>query len=147
MDPFGAAAESVLAGLAVSAWTDVRTGYIFDRVVIACGVIVAIAKVLERDTASALWGAAACGSALGLLWVVTRGRGLGLGDVKLGALVGSALGVGLGFASLGTAFILGGAYIVGLALFRRLPADRTVVFGPFIALGGAIAMVSAAATR
>ena len=133
--------DILLAGFAVSAWSDVRIGLIFDRVLAFAASAIVIASLLQGSLQEAIAGAAACCSALAVLWVVSRGRGMGLGDVKLAALSGAALGIGGGMLSLGVAFVIGACYVVVLAIARRLPETRTVAFGPFLAVGGVFAMV------
>ena len=133
--------DILLAGFAVSAWSDVRIGLIFDRVLAFAASAIVIASLLQGSLQEAFGGAATCCSALAFLWVVSRGRGIGLGDVKLAALSGAVLGIGGGMLSLGVAFVFGACYVVVLAIARRLPESRTVAFGPFLALGGAFAMV------
>ena len=76
----------------------------------------------------------------GLWWVVRREEGMGLGDVKMLALVGAFLGwpgvlVTLFFGALSGS-------IVGLALMRRGSVDMRskLPFGVFLALGGVVAL-------
>jgi prepilin signal peptidase PulO-like enzyme (type II secretory pathway) len=136
--------DVLLAGLAVCAWTDHRIGLIFDLIVTTCGGIVFIVTLSDRSTLSTIVASAACGSALLLLWIVSRGRGIGLGDVKLAALLGAAQGLTGGMISLGVAFIAGACYVVLLSVLSRLPENRSIALGPFLALGSALAMAVAA---
>jgi leader peptidase (prepilin peptidase)/N-methyltransferase len=136
-----AAGDALLAGLAVCAWTDLRTGLIFDRVLMWCGSIVLLVSVADGSFVASACGALASGSAIALLWALTRGRGIGLGDAKMAALLGAALGATSGLISVGTAFVSGAGFVVLLALARRLPKNRSVALGPFLALGGALAFV------
>jgi prepilin signal peptidase PulO-like enzyme (type II secretory pathway) len=135
--------DALLAGLAVCAWTDLRIGFLFDMVLATCGAIVLLVTLSERLALSSVVASVACGSALLLLWIVSRGRGIGLGDVKLAALLGAAEGLPGGLVALGIAFIAGACYVVVLALSSRLPENRSIAFGPFLALGGALALVVA----
>jgi leader peptidase (prepilin peptidase)/N-methyltransferase len=63
------------------------------------------------------------------------GRGLGLGDAKLACCIGAALGPSDGLASLGIAFVLGGAYAGFLLVSRRGRRSDAVPFAPYLAFG------------
>lgn len=85
-------------------------------------------------------GAAGAAGFLFLLWLVHPG-GMGLGDVKLAALIGAVLGV-LAIPALFLAFAAGAA--LGVVLLARLgPRARKVAvpFGPFLAAGAVAALV------
>lgn len=75
------------------------------------------------------------------LWLVSRGRWMGLGDAKILLGVGFILGLSLGISALIYAFWIGAAMSLSLLSLR----DRTftmkseIPFGPFIVLGTAIA--------
>jgi leader peptidase (prepilin peptidase) / N-methyltransferase len=88
----------------------------------------------------ALLGGGLLLAVIGLWWLVRREEGMGLGDVKMLALVGAFLGwkgvlVTLFFASLSGA-------VVGLALMRRGDAGlkTRLPFGVFLSLGGLVAL-------
>ncbi len=89
----------------------------------------------------AVLAAAACGLGY-LLLALLRPAGLGMGDVKLGALLGAWLGwLGWGAVVLGVlaGFVLGG--LAGLVLIGAGRATRTtaIAFGPWMLLGAAVA--------
>ncbi len=91
-------------------------------------------------TASQLGGAAA--AALLLQGVrLAFGRRMGLGDVKLAALIGFLLG----FPACLVAVFLGAAAGIGFVLLRRavagVPAGRSVAFGPFLVSGAVAAFL------
>ena len=75
---------------------------------------------------------------LGTLFVISGGRGMGFGDVKLAA----ALGLFMGWPDVGLALLL--AFITGailslvLIFLRRKTIKDYVPFGPFIALGATL---------
>lgn len=84
---------------------------------------------------------------LGLLYILTRGRGLGLGDVKVAAPLGATLGwFGIPVALVGLvgAFVLGAVVGIGVLAHRSrtLPRrGRRIAFGPFLLLGAAVSVV------
>ncbi|MDD2857412.1 MAG: prepilin peptidase [Candidatus Nanopelagicales bacterium] len=93
----------------------------------------------------ALAGAAIWLAVIGGLWLVTGGRGMGLGDVKLAPVLGATLGwISVGSAVIGllAAFVLGAC--VGLALIagHRVERRTRIAFGPFL-LAGALVCVLA----
>jgi len=88
----------------------------------------------------ALIGAAA-GGGLFFLIIVASGGGMGGGDMKLGAMLGAFLGWRLLLVGIMISVLAGGTVaIVLLALGRRGRKDA-VPFGPFLALGGAAALL------
>ena len=98
------------------------------------------------------WRGAAAGAVLwlgvlGLIWLLSRGRGMGLGDVKLAPSIGATLGwVGVESALVGLfiAFVLGGAVSALLLVARRVDRRSAIPFGPFLLVGGAGAVLLAA---
>jgi len=76
------------------------------------------------------------------LHAVSRGRGLGLGDVKLGTALGAALGLVSGLTAIALAFIFGGGYGVWLLATGRARAGSSIHFGPFIAAGAYVALLA-----
>ena len=73
-------------------------------------------------------------SALVLLFIhlITKGRGMGLGDVKLAIALGLWLTVDQSLIWLMTAFIIGGIVSVFLLLLRQAKLKTKIAFGPFL---------------
>jgi prepilin signal peptidase PulO-like enzyme (type II secretory pathway) len=69
---------------------------------------------------------------LGLLYIVTKGKGMGLGDVKLAVFMGLFLGWPKTLGAFYLAFIAGA--IVGLILlgFKKVRMKSEIPFGPFL---------------
>jgi prepilin signal peptidase PulO-like enzyme (type II secretory pathway) len=84
--------------------------------------------------ARALAGAALLGGAYLLAFLLSRGRWVGMGDVKLAAVVGLMTGWYAGLLALAVANAL--AAVVGLALH-----SRRVPLGPFLVLGLVVAVL------
>lgn len=79
----------------------------------------------------------------GGIWLVTSGRGMGLGDVALAPVLGLALGwLGWGASVTGLAagFVIGALVGVGLILSGRAGARARVPHGPFLLSGAAVGM-------
>ena len=87
---------------------------------------------------SALLGALVWTAVLGGLWLITQGRGMGLGDVKLAPVLGAALGwLGVGIAIFGLvlAFAIGAVIGVIALASRRRERNQHIAFGPFLLVG------------
>jgi prepilin signal peptidase PulO-like enzyme (type II secretory pathway) len=95
----------------------------------------------------ALWAGAHLIPAIGsfaflyLLWVVTRGRGMGFGDVKLAFLMGLFLGFPGVVAAFYVAFLTGAAAAVILMIGRKKTWKSKIAFGPFLVLGTVAAWI------
>lgn len=72
------------------------------------------------------------------LFLVTHGRGMGFGDVKLAFTMGILLGMPQGFLAIYIAFILGAIIGIGLLFKGRTKWRSTIAFGPFLVIGTAI---------
>lgn len=130
---------TVFSIVALAAIHDARTGFIPDRVslggfALLCGIALANGTLLIT-----LIGAAVAGGSLAFLHIITRGRGLGLGDVKLALAIGAALGPTLGLVALGLAFIFGASIAIILLLLRRVERGHEMYFAPYLAAGTMVA--------
>jgi leader peptidase (prepilin peptidase)/N-methyltransferase len=96
---------------------------------------------------SALAGAGAWLMAIGGIWFLSGGRGMGMGDVKLAPSLGLILGwVGVGSAVVGllTAWLIGGVVAVSLLVTRRARSGTAIPFGPFLIAGFALGLLAGA---
>lgn len=75
-------------------------------------------------------------AALFLLFInlVTRGRGMGLGDVKFALFAGTLLGFPQSLIWLFVSFLTGAAVGIILILVRRAKFGKPIAFGPFLAV-------------
>lgn len=131
-----------LACLVVCAASDLATGLVFDTVTAtaACGILVA--ALIESHAGIAVLGASICVAPLLALYALTGGRGIGLGDVKLGGIIGAGVGGVAAIAAIGAAFVAGAICCIPLVLARRMHRRDRIPFAPFLALG-TIALVAA----
>lgn len=139
MIDYSAAASA--AGAIVAALIDARTGYIPNAVTRTTSFAALITASAAGSAVHACAGALSVGGSLAVLYLLTRGRGLGLGDVKLGTAIGSGLGTATGTAALGAAFVIGGAYATWLLATGRARRGDPIRFGPFLACGTVIGIV------
>ena len=140
-----AAAFVACCGATAAGLVDARTGFIPDRITRVTAVAAAACAVPHGEAVAALGGALLAGGVPALLFVATRGRGLGLGDVKLAAAIGAGFGPLAGIGALGTAFVLGGAFGSWLLLSGRARRGDALRFGPFLAAGAILTLASSAA--
>lgn len=75
-----------------------------------------------------------CASLLMLLHIFTKGRGMGLGDVKLAVAIGIWFSLGNGLWWLITSFIIGGIVATFLLIFGKANMKTQIAFGPFMIL-------------
>lgn len=106
-----------------------RLPFSITRVAAALAAVPVVAGALVSQTVpvGVLIGAGVWLALYGLIWLVTFGSGMGLGDVALAPLLGGALGlIGLYNTGAGLAcgFVLGGIYGVGVMVHRRALAGR-----------------------
>ncbi len=102
----------------------------------------------EWPLGEALAGAAAWLALIGGLWLLTRGRGMGFGDVKLAPVLGATLGwVAFPSAVVGllAAFLLGGLVGIVLMVTGRASRGTQIPFGPYLLAGALIGLLAGAA--
>jgi leader peptidase (prepilin peptidase)/N-methyltransferase len=146
---FGFTLEALIA--AVFCWilvivtrTDFEHRLIPDRIVLPGIVAVLAAKTL--DDPSIEWVLSMLGAGLALFLVVfAYPRGMGMGDVKLAAFLGAGLGLSvivalfIGFLA---AFV---PAVVLLVRHGRAARKQAIPLGPFLALGGVVALFAGTA--
>jgi leader peptidase (prepilin peptidase) / N-methyltransferase len=130
------------AMLAAVTITDLRRRIIPNTYLIA-GTVAGLAIILATDAGSLGERAIAAIGAGGVLLALAliNPQGMGMGDVKLAAVMGLYLGRAV-IPALLVGFAAGG--VVGMALLARHGATarkRPIPFGPFLALGGVFGLL------
>ncbi|MCL4359663.1 prepilin peptidase [Patescibacteria group bacterium] len=74
-----------------------------------------------------------------ILWILTKKRGIGLGDVKLAPVIGLLLGFPNAVVALYAAFLTGAGVGVILMVTGRKAMQSKIAFGPFLLIGLGIA--------
>jgi len=68
-------------------------------------------------------------------YFISRGKWVGDGDIRLGALMGLMLGVKFLLVALFLAYLIGAVFAVFALIAKRFQMSSAVAFGPFLALG------------
>ena len=129
--------------LTAIALTDLERRIIPNRILLVAALL-ALAIVAASDPGSLPERGIAAAAAGGLLLLAAMAypRGMGMGDVKLAAVMGLFLGRNVAPAIL--VALLAGS-LVGLGMIARHGAEarkRAIPFGPFLALGGVVGLLA-----
>jgi prepilin signal peptidase PulO-like enzyme (type II secretory pathway) len=87
-------------------------------------------------TSHGLWGAGIGLGFLGAVWLISRGKWMGLGDVKFMLFFGQVGGVIGTVGGLLFAFYLGAIVAIPLVLFKRKAFKSMLPFGTFLSVAG-----------
>lgn len=111
-----------------------------------------VALIIERGSAdltllviNSCIGALLWLGVIGALWLVSRGRAMGLGDVKLAPVLGAVLGwqsVSSAAIGLMAAFLVGAVTGLSLIAARQAQMRYKIAFGPFLIIGYSIGLVA-----
>jgi prepilin signal peptidase PulO-like enzyme (type II secretory pathway) len=105
------------------------------------GALVVVFLVPSADATASIVGGAAASGVLLVPALLTRGVGLGMGDVKLAAFAGLAVGIEHLSAML-LVMAVSGAAVAGLLLLtKRKRARDAIPYAPFIAAGAVATLV------
>jgi len=141
---------TVICCLIVIFFTDLKYGIIPDEPVVA-GVLASVPLVLSASINNSaiplfrysgfqnLMTGTLTSASFFLLFLITRGRGMGLGDVKLAFLMGFLLGWPKIIVAIYLSFLTGALVGVILILIKKKKFGQTIPFGPFLVLGTLIA--------
>ncbi|MFA6593713.1 MAG: prepilin peptidase [Candidatus Buchananbacteria bacterium] len=120
---------------------DLRWQLIPDQVTIPSIVLLFVFSLLLGQSLGSLVFAVLVGFGFfGLQYWVSSGRWIGGGDLRLGALMGAALGWPLLIVGLLAAYIVGAAVSVVLLVSGKAQAKTPIAFGTFLALGTLVAL-------
>jgi prepilin signal peptidase PulO-like enzyme (type II secretory pathway) len=141
---FGFSLEGVVAALfcwvlVVVTRTDFETRLIPDKVILPTAVVILALRTIADPSLEWILCALGAGIVLFLI-VLIYPRGLGMGDVKLSAFLGAGLGISV-IVAMFVGFFL--AFVPAFVLFVRQGREarkKAIPLGPFLALGGVIAL-------
>ncbi len=119
--------------------TDLKYHIIPDELIIGIAISAIIYNLLEKTPLASLIIGSIFGFGLFLLiYLVTKGKGMGFGDVKLALVLGILLGFPAIITGIYIAFLTGGAVSLILILLRLKKFGQQIAFGPFLILGGVV---------
>ena len=117
---------------------DLRYKLILDKVAVPA-MVAALALTFVLLGLAGLWSHLVAGLVAGgfflIQFIVSRGRWIGGGDIRLGLLMGFMLGWPEVLAALFLAYILGALVATVLVLARRQTWSGEIAFGTFLSLG------------
>lgn len=116
--------------------------YFLTAVALLYRVALVLKNIMQpADFFSMLLGAAGASLFFFILWVLTKRKGLGFGDVKFAFPMGVLLGFPGILVGMFLAFIIGAISGVALILLGRRKVRQTIPFGPFLVLGTVITLL------
>jgi leader peptidase (prepilin peptidase)/N-methyltransferase len=133
-----AIAAFLLAVMAVLAAIDVERRVLPNRIVLPAVAVVLAAQLALFPEHAAAWILGAFLAALVVLAAhVAYPAGMGMGDVKVALLLGAALGAAVAVALVAAVVA---AALAGAFMLARHGPKSTLPFGPFLAVGAAVAV-------
>ncbi len=94
-----------------------------------------------KDLGYVLLGAIMIALFFQFLIFITKGRGMGDADVKLGFLIGLVNGFPMAFLAVFLGYVIGAVYSVGLMILKRKTMKDAIPFGPFLITGSILAFL------
>lgn len=130
---------------------------LLSAVFFICSALLVVATVLSEGSWGLLWhhliSAVVLAGFFFFLWLVSAGRWMGFGDVKLSAGIGLYLGLAQGLSAIAYAFWVGAFYSLSYLAFQKLGTTALskgekaltmkseVPFAPFLVLGTLLAYI------
>lgn len=143
-DPWRLLRDLVFTGLlAVIFFYDARYQLVLSGVVWSGTIIALVVNifVLGEPWPALAIGAAAGGGFFLLQWLVSRGRWIGGGDVRLGVMMGALLGWPNILASLFLAYVAGALYALPAILLEKKSWRSSVPFGTLLSLAAFVTLL------
>lgn len=127
---------------------DYQYSYILDRFTFPAMILAVLFNMTLPDPwpylsvpISMIIGALILGGFFFLQYIVSGGRWIGGGDIRMGILMGLWLGLERGFLATLIAYVLGALIGIGLLVLRRKQLESHIPLGTFLALGTFIGMI------
>ena len=141
---FGLTLEALIAAvfcvvLVAITRTDLERRLIPNRIILPATVLVLALRTIDEPSVAWIAAALAAGAALFAVALVYP-AGLGMGDVKLAAFLGAGLGGAVVVALFAGVLSAAVPAVVLLARHGRAARKQAIPLGPFLALGGVLAL-------
>jgi leader peptidase (prepilin peptidase) / N-methyltransferase len=128
--------------LVVLAAYDVESRRLPNRITLPVAAIAVVLRAaFERSSLAEVIVAGVLSFAIFRVMAVAMRGGLGMGDVKLAAMLGFLLGTAV-LPALVIGVFAGGIWSAILLVSRRAGLRSSIAYGQFLALGGAIAIIA-----
>lgn len=136
---FACLAASLLSAVLVAVlFFDLDHLLIPDAFVVPCAILAFALGAAQHRMLEGLEGAVIAGGAFLFIYLATRGRGMGLGDVKLAAALGLALQVNSAIALVAASFIAGAVIALPVLVAGSRGRRDALPFGPFLVIAGLV---------
>lgn len=135
----GVAAAALGALLIVIAFIDLDHLLVLDATTLVGAALGLAAALATHRIVPALEGAAAGALVFGAIYALTRGAGMGLGDVKLAAMLGLFFGFPAVLSAVVAAFVIGAVLAIPVLVARRRGRRDALPFGPFLVMAAILA--------
>ena len=112
---------------------------IHDVVMIPGILLALIFSIYLGNVETALLGSAIGILFFGLQWIISKGKWLGSGDIRIGAFMGLILGWEMTLVAIMISYLLGSIYSIYLLATKQASKKTAIPLGPFLSLGTAIA--------
>ena len=142
--PLAIAGFAIVSLLIVLFVIDLKTFILPDFYIVVLALAVAVYQALQAvppEPRNALLGVLVGAGFLLVLWLATKGKGLGFGDVKLMIPLGLLFGLQGAVVLLFLAFFIGGIIGAGLLLAKKAGPKTAIPFGPFLAGAGIVLLL------
>jgi prepilin signal peptidase PulO-like enzyme (type II secretory pathway) len=127
--------------LIVIAVYDFKHYLILDKIVLPAFILVVVYNLFIGELLSGLFGSLIISGFFLLQYVISSGRWIGFGDVKLGLFLGSLVGWKLSIILLMIGYFLGAIIGIGLIISGRKKLGSQVPFGTFLSISAIIVML------
>lgn len=133
---------TIVSSLIVIFFSDLKYGIIPDKIIFPAVLVSLVYLFIIHNSLFIIHIASAIGAFLFFLFIylITRGRGMGLGDVKLSFLIGLVLGFPGTIFALYIAFLTGGFIGIILILWKKKKLKYAIPFGPFLVIGCGVSL-------
>lgn len=133
----------IVSCLIVIFFADLQSGIIPDKIVYPAIVVIALFQLITQFLLFPLYmySAIGAGGFFLLLFLLTKGKGMGFGDVKFAVLMGLVLGFPGIVYSLYIAFLTGATLSLILILWKQKTLKSTIPFGPFLVFATLIVLL------
>ena len=139
---FGYLHSPILAALlfvtVIIAVMDWESMLVSDWMVVIWGGLVVVSSGIRMGN---VWGVLVGLGVIGGIWMITKGKAMGFGDVEIAAILGLWLGWPKTIYALWLAFVSGAIVGVYLLISKEKKLTSRIAFGPFLILGGWIGYV------